>query len=43
VHGRGQVVASSLITKFMGASNRILPDSVKSAANRLIAKPLKQR
>ncbi|MGC2654195.1 MAG: SDR family NAD(P)-dependent oxidoreductase [Mycobacterium sp.] len=43
VHGRGQVVASSLTTKIMGVSNRFLPDSVKSAANRLIAKPVKQR
>ncbi len=41
--GRGQVVAASLISKLMGASNRVLPDSVKSAANRLIAKPLKRR
>jgi short-subunit dehydrogenase len=41
--GRGQVVASSLTSKLMGASNRILPDSVKSAANRLIAKPIKNR
>jgi short-subunit dehydrogenase len=43
VQGRGQVVASSLTTKIMGVSNRFLPDSVKSAANRLIAKPVKQR
>jgi short-subunit dehydrogenase len=41
--GRGQVVASSLTSKLMGASNRILPDSVKSAANRLIARPIKNR
>jgi hypothetical protein len=27
----------------MGASNRILPDSVKSAANRLIARPITNR
>jgi short-subunit dehydrogenase len=41
--GRGQVVASSLTSKLMGASNRILPDSVKSAANRLIARPITNR
>ena len=41
--GRGQIVASSLVSKLMGASNRVLPDSVKSAANRLIAKPLNRR
>jgi uncharacterized protein len=38
--GDRKVVAESLTTKAMGLANRVLPDSVKAVANRLIAKPV---
>lgn len=41
--GDRKVVAESLTTKIMGVSNRFLPDSVKAAANRVIAKPVDHR
>jgi len=37
--GDGKVVAGSLMTKAQGAMNAVLPDSVKAAAHRLMAKP----
>ena len=43
MRGDRKVVASSLSTKVMGVSTRFLPDSVKAAANRLIAKPVGHR
>jgi hypothetical protein len=36
MRGEQKVVASSLNSKLMGAAARILPDSVKAVANRLI-------
>ena len=39
--GRRRVVAASLMTKVMEAGNKVLPDRVKAAANRLMAKPLR--
>jgi hypothetical protein len=36
MQGDRKVVAASLFSKSMGISNRLLPDSVKAAANRLI-------
>lgn len=37
--GRSQVVAASLMTKVMAASNAVLPDQVKVAAHRVMARP----
>ncbi|HEU0103988.1 MAG TPA: SDR family NAD(P)-dependent oxidoreductase [Mycobacteriales bacterium] len=37
--GRQQVVAASLMSKLMAASNAVLPDPVKVAAHRLMTKP----
>jgi short-subunit dehydrogenase len=37
--GRRRVVAASLMTKVMEATNKVLPDRVKAAANSLMAKP----
>jgi uncharacterized protein len=38
--GKRRVVAASLMTKVMEASNKVLPDRVKAAANKIMAKPL---
>jgi short-subunit dehydrogenase len=43
MHGDRKVVASSLPSKVMGVAGRVLPDSVKAVANRLIAAPLGDR
>ncbi|CRZ18436.1 dehydrogenase DhgA [Mycolicibacterium neworleansense] len=37
--GRRKVVAESVSSKAMGLANRVLPDSVKAAASRLISSP----
>lgn len=37
--GRRKVVAASVPSKAMGLANRVLPDSVKAAANQLISRP----
>lgn len=37
--GDQKVVASSLLSKTLGMANRVLPDSVKAVANRLISQP----
>ena len=39
MRGEQKVVASSLTSKLMGAVSTVLPDSLKAAANRLIATP----
>lgn len=39
MRGDRKVVAESLSTKVMGVANRFLPDSVKAAADRVIARP----
>lgn len=39
-HGKRKVVAESVTTKFMGAANKFLPDSVKAAAARVINVPV---
>jgi uncharacterized protein len=41
--GDRKVVAESLSTKLIGVTNRFLPDSVKAAANRVLAAPLDRR
>ncbi len=41
--GDRKVVAESLSTKLIGATNRFLPDSLKAAANRVLAVPLDRR
>jgi short-subunit dehydrogenase len=41
--GDRKVVAESWSTKLMGATTRFLPDSVKAAANRVLAVPLDRR
>ena len=38
--GKRRVVAASLMTKAMEASNKVLPDRVKAAANKLMATPI---
>ncbi len=43
MNGDRKVVAESLKTKIIGATNRLLPDSVKAAANRVLAEPLDHR
>ena len=40
--GRRKVVASSLVSKSLGAVNSLLPDSVKARANRLIVMSLRR-
>lgn len=37
--GSDQVIASSATTKVMGTANKVLPDKVKAAAHRVMAKP----
>ncbi|MGV7904597.1 SDR family NAD(P)-dependent oxidoreductase, partial [Mycobacterium kansasii] len=37
--GRRKVVAESVSSKALGLANRVLPDSVKAAASRLISSP----
>ncbi|OBK19476.1 SDR family NAD(P)-dependent oxidoreductase [Mycobacterium asiaticum] len=39
MQGDRKVVAESLMTKAMGIGNRLLPDSVKTAANRVMSAP----
>ena len=39
--GRRRVVAASLMTKVMEATNKVLPDRVKAAANSIMAKPFR--
>lgn len=41
MNGNRRVVAESLLTKAMGIGNRVLPDSVKAAASRLVSRPLR--
>lgn len=41
--GDRKVVAESLTTKIMGVANRFLPDSLKAAADRVLAEPLGRR
>lgn len=43
MNGRRKVVAESLGTKAMGVALRVLPDSVKAAASRVISVPLDRR
>jgi short-subunit dehydrogenase len=43
MNGERKVVAESLRTKIIATSNRLLPDSVKAAANRVLAEPLDRR
>ncbi len=43
MRGDRKVVAESLTTKVMGIANRFLPDSVKAAADRVLAQPLGRR
>ncbi len=38
--GKRRVVAASLMTRAMELSNKVLPDRVKAAANKVMAKPL---
>ena len=38
--GKRRVVAASLMTRVMEAGNKVLPDRVKAAANKVMAKPL---
>jgi uncharacterized protein len=38
--GDRKVVAESVMSKAMGLANRVLPDSVKAVANRLVAHPV---
>ena len=38
--GKHRVVAASLMTRAMELSNKVLPDRVKAAANKVMAKPL---
>lgn len=40
--GRRKVVAESMTTKAMGLANRVLPDSVKAIASRLISLPIER-
>ncbi|OBK18622.1 SDR family NAD(P)-dependent oxidoreductase [Mycobacterium asiaticum] len=40
MRGDRKVVAESLMTKAMGLGNRLLPDSVKAAANRVMSTPV---
>ncbi len=39
MRGRQKVTAESVMTKALGVAGRVLPDSVKAAANQIIAKP----
>ncbi len=39
--GKRRVVAASLMTRVMEASNKVLPDRVKAAANKIMAAPLR--
>lgn len=41
--GDRKIVAESLLTKAMGIGNRVLPDSVKAAANRVMSTPVRNR
>jgi short-subunit dehydrogenase len=43
MRGEQKVVASSLISKVTGAALRVLPDSLKAAANRLLVTPFGDR
>jgi uncharacterized protein len=43
MRGEQKVVASSLVSKLMGVTGRLLPDSVKAVANRLIVDPRDNR
>lgn len=43
MRGDRKVLAESLATKIMGVTNRFLPDSVKTAANRVVSKPVGRR
>lgn len=43
MRGDRKVVAESMTTKIMGVANRFLPDSVKAAADRVLAEPLGRR
>ena len=40
MRGDRKVVAESVMSKAMGLANRVLPDSVKAVANRVIARPV---
>lgn len=41
--GDRKIVAESLLTKAIGIGNRVLPDSVKAAANRVMSTPVRNR
>ncbi|MCF6521995.1 SDR family oxidoreductase [Streptomyces sp. JJ36] len=41
--GRGKVIAGSPATRLQGAAGAVLPDRVKAAAHRLVAKPTRRR
>ena len=41
MRGDRKVVAESLTTKVMGLANRVLPDSMKAIASRVISLPVK--
>jgi hypothetical protein len=43
MRGEPTVVASSLTSKVTGAALRVLPDSLKAAANRLLVTPFGNR
>ncbi|OBI43575.1 oxidoreductase [Mycobacterium kyorinense] len=43
MRGERKVVAESMTTKIMGVANRFLPDSIKAAADRVLAEPLGRR
>ncbi len=40
MNGDRKVVAESMPTKAMGIGNRLLPDSIKAAANRVMSTPV---
>ncbi|WP_231646549.1 hypothetical protein [Mycolicibacterium mengxianglii] len=42
MRGDKKVVAASPLSKIMGTVNRVLPDSVKAAANRVLSAPLRR-
>jgi hypothetical protein len=43
MRGDRKVVASSINSKVMGVAGRVLPDSVKAVANRLMVAPMGRR
>jgi hypothetical protein len=43
MNGEQKVVAASLLSKTLGLTNRLLPDAVGAALNRVISLPMKSR